>query len=89
MYSLAERFRKTFWSDIEDFFLQRMYLWILSFKTLNKLKLFIECGIPMPQDARTPLLSLCKFLTEEKISIAVFENEPPTLGYRKEPPFPH
>jgi hypothetical protein len=32
------------------FFLERMYPSILSFKTINKLKLFFECGIPRPQD---------------------------------------
>jgi hypothetical protein len=31
-------------------FFQRMYLSILSFKTINKLKLSFECGIPRPQD---------------------------------------
>jgi hypothetical protein len=36
----------------------RMYPSILSVKTINKLKLFFECGIPMPQDAETPLLAL-------------------------------
>jgi hypothetical protein len=35
-----------------------MYLSILSFETINKLKLFFECGIPMPQDAGTLLLLL-------------------------------
>jgi hypothetical protein len=41
---------------LESFFfspLKRMYLSILSFETINKLKLFFECGIPMPQDAGT------------------------------------
>jgi hypothetical protein len=32
----------------------------------------------MPQDAGAPSLS-----------IAVLENQSPTQGYRKEPPFPH
>jgi hypothetical protein len=32
-----------------------MYPSILSFKTNNKLKLCFECGVPMPQDAGTPL----------------------------------
>jgi hypothetical protein len=31
-----------------------MYPSILSFETNNKLKLFFECGIPRPQDTRTP-----------------------------------
>jgi hypothetical protein len=31
-------------------FFFRMYLLILYFETINKLKLFFECGIPMPQD---------------------------------------
>jgi hypothetical protein len=33
------------------------FLLILSFETINKLKLSFECGIPVPQDARTPSLS--------------------------------
>jgi hypothetical protein len=28
-----------------------MYPSMLSFENINKLKLFFECGIPMPQDA--------------------------------------
>jgi hypothetical protein len=32
------------------FFLLRMYPLILSFETINKLKLFFECGIPRPQE---------------------------------------
>jgi hypothetical protein len=40
-----------------------MYLSILSFKTINKLKLFFECGIPMPQDAEHLRFNYCKFLT--------------------------
>jgi hypothetical protein len=35
-----------------------MYLLILLFETMNKLKLSFECGISMPQDAETPLLLL-------------------------------
>jgi hypothetical protein len=31
-------------------FFRHMYPSILSFKTINKLKLFFECGIPRPQD---------------------------------------
>jgi hypothetical protein len=31
-----------------------MYPLILSFETINKLKLFFECGILMPQDTGTP-----------------------------------
>jgi hypothetical protein len=31
---------------------------ILSFETINKLKLFFECGNSKPQDADTPLLAL-------------------------------
>jgi hypothetical protein len=66
-----------------------MYLSILSFKTINKLKLIYECGIPMPQDAGTPSLLLPKIVNLYIISIAVLENVPPTQGYRKEPPFTH
>jgi hypothetical protein len=32
-------------------FFKRMYPSILSFETINKLKLSFECGIPRPQDA--------------------------------------
>jgi hypothetical protein len=64
-----------------------MYLSMLSFKTINKLKLFFECGIPMPQDAGTPLLLILPIFN--LISIAVLEKVPPTQGYRKEPPLPH
>jgi magnesium-transporting ATPase (P-type) len=35
--------------------------WILSFETINKLKMFFECGIPMAQDAGAPLLALLQF----------------------------
>jgi hypothetical protein len=48
-----------------------------------------EYGIPMPQDAGTPLLSLLQICNLYIISIAVLENMPPTQGYRKEPPFLH
>jgi hypothetical protein len=34
------------------------YFTHVSFETINKLKLFFECDIPMPQDAGTLLLSL-------------------------------
>jgi hypothetical protein len=52
-------------------------------------KLFFECGIPMPQDAGTPLLSLLQIFILYIISIAMLKNVPPTQGYRKEPSFPH
>jgi hypothetical protein len=39
------------------FFFFFFFLLILSFETINKLKLSFECGIPVPQDARTPSLS--------------------------------
>jgi hypothetical protein len=60
---------------------------MLSFETINKLKLFFECGVPMPQDAGTPSLSLLHIFNLYIISIAVLENVPPTQGYRKESPF--
>jgi hypothetical protein len=44
-------------------FLQRMYPSILSFETINKLKLFIECGNPRPQDVGHLRLRYCNFLT--------------------------
>jgi hypothetical protein len=36
--------------DIFFLFFLRMYPLILSFKTINKLKLSFECGIPRPQE---------------------------------------
>jgi hypothetical protein len=64
-----------------------MYPSILSFKTINNLKLSFECGIPLPQDAGTPLLALLHTnLTNVIISIA--ENVPPDAGLQKMPPFP-
>jgi hypothetical protein len=39
-----------------------MYLLILSFETINKLKLFFECGIPRPQDVGHICLLYCNFL---------------------------
>jgi hypothetical protein len=67
-----------------DFFIFLMYVLILSFETINKLKLSFECNIPGPQDAGKPsLFNIYLFL------IAVLENVPPTQGNRKEPPFPH
>jgi hypothetical protein len=59
---------------------------ILSFKTINKLKLSFECGIPVPQDAGTSLLLLMQIFNPYIISIAVLENVPPTQGYIKERP---
>jgi hypothetical protein len=53
-----------------------MYLSILYFGTINKLKLFFECCIPMPQDAGTPLLSQLQIFKLYQISIAVLENVP-------------
>jgi hypothetical protein len=38
-----------------------MYPSILSFKTINKLKLSFECGIPRPQDVGHLLLRYCNF----------------------------
>jgi hypothetical protein len=51
-----------------------MYLSILSFGTINKLMLFFECGIPMPQDAGTPSLSQLQIFDLYIIPIAVLEN---------------
>jgi hypothetical protein len=65
-----------------------MHILILSFKTINKLNLSFESGIPVPQDAGTPSLALLQIFNRYIISIAVLENVPPTQGYRKEPPFP-
>jgi hypothetical protein len=50
-----------------------MYPLILSFETINKLKLFIECGIPRPQDMGHLCLRYCNYL----------------FIYRKEQPFSH
>jgi hypothetical protein len=61
-----------------------MYPLILSFEPINKLKMFFECGIPMPQDSGTPLLALMPFfLTHFRISIAVLKNVPPDAGLQK------
>jgi hypothetical protein len=64
---------------------------VLAEKRAKKSKIalatFFECGIPMPQDAGTPLLSLLQNFNLYIILIAVLENVPPTQGYRKEPPF--
>jgi hypothetical protein len=48
-----------------------MFLSILSFKTINKLKLFFESSIPMPQDAGTPLLSLLQIVNLYIISMGL------------------
>jgi hypothetical protein len=66
-----------------------MYLLILSFENINRLKLFFECGIPMPQDAGIPLLLLLQIVNLYIISTEVLENMPLTQGYIKEPPFQH
>jgi hypothetical protein len=73
---------------------------ILSFETINKLKLSFECGIPRPQDAghqiqdRSPTSKsqqttcYCNFLSNYIYSaIAVLATCPRTQGYRKEPLF--
>jgi hypothetical protein len=80
-------------SAIFSLLLKHMYRSILSFETINKLKLFFECGIPMPQDAGAPSLLLVQSCNLYIISIAICNlncmNVPPTQGYRKETPFPH
>jgi hypothetical protein len=55
-----------------------MYPSILSFVTINKLKLFFEYGIPRPQN----VLRYCNFLTHFIISIAVM-NVPLDAGLQK------
>jgi hypothetical protein len=58
-----------------------MYPLILSFETINKLKLFFECGIPRPQDVLdTFAWATAKKLTHFIISIGVHENVPPNAG---------
>jgi hypothetical protein len=42
---------------------------IRSFKTINKLKLFFESGIPVPQDAGSPSLLLLQIINLYIISI--------------------
>jgi hypothetical protein len=61
----------------------------VSFEIINKLKLFFECGIPMPQDAGTPSFLLLQIFNLYIISIVMLENVPPMQGYSKEPPFPY
>jgi hypothetical protein len=69
------------------FFLLRMYPLIISFKTINKLKLFFECGFPRPQDVEHLCLRFCNYLTYFIISIAVLENVPPDAGFQKRATF--
>jgi hypothetical protein len=57
-----------------------MYPSMLSFKTINKLKLSFECGILRPQDVGHFACATANFLTHFKISIAVLENVPPDAG---------
>jgi hypothetical protein len=59
------------------------------FETINKLKLFFECGIPGLKMWDTFACAIAIFLTHFILSIAELENVPPdTGGCRKEPPFP-
>jgi hypothetical protein len=60
---------------------------ILSFETINKFKLFFECGIPRPQDVGHLHLRYCTFLTQFIISIAVLENMPSDAGLQKRATF--
>jgi hypothetical protein len=60
-----------------------MYPSMLSFETINKLKLFFECGIPRLQDVGHLCLRYYNFLTHFIISIAVLENVPPDAGLQK------
>jgi hypothetical protein len=64
-----------------------MYPLILSLETINKLKLFFECGIPRPQDVGHLRLRYCNFLTHFIISIAVLENVPPDSRFQKRATF--
>jgi hypothetical protein len=64
-----------------------MYPLILSFETITKLKLFIECGIPRPQDVGHLRLRYCKFFNPLYDSIAVLENVPPDAGLLKRSTF--
>jgi hypothetical protein len=64
-----------------------MYPSILSFETINKLKLFFECGIPRPQDVGHLCLRYCMFLAHFIISITVLENVPPDAGLQKRATF--
>jgi hypothetical protein len=68
-------------------FSPRRYPSILSFKTINKLKLFFECGIPRPQDADHLCLRNCKYFNPFIISIAVLENGAPDAGLQKRATF--
>jgi hypothetical protein len=56
--------------------------------TINKLNLFFECGIPMPQDAGTHLLAQLQFFKNPFIIlIAVLENLPTDAGLHKRATF--
>jgi hypothetical protein len=61
-----------------------MYPSILFFETINKLKLFFECGIPMPQDEEDLYLRKCKKINP--FYNLICSACPLTQGYRKEPP---
>jgi hypothetical protein len=58
-----------------------MYPSILSFETINKLKLFFECGISRLKMWDTFASAI--FLTHFIISTAVLENVPPDAGLQK------
>jgi hypothetical protein len=64
-----------------------MYPSVLSFETINKLKLFFECGIPRPQDVGHLCLRYCNFFNPFYLSIAVLENVPPDAGLQKRATF--
>jgi hypothetical protein len=64
-----------------------MYPLILSFETINKLKLFFEWGNSMPQDAGTPWLALLQFVKPILLSPCL-RTGPVRQGYRKESRFP-
>jgi hypothetical protein len=64
-----------------------MYPSILSFKTINKLKLFFELVFPGLKMWDTFDCATAIFLTHFIISIAVLENVPPDAGLQKRATF--
>jgi hypothetical protein len=65
-----------------------MYPLILSLETINKLKLFFECGIPKPQDVGHLSLRYCNFFNPfYNLNCAVLENVPPDAGLQKRATF--
>jgi hypothetical protein len=66
-----------------SFFLYRMYPLILSFETINKLKVFLNAVFPRLKMWDTFACASAKKLTLFIISIALLKNVPPDAGLQK------